>query len=74
MSRKVRPRSPSQRHGRMSSERHFLAIHALVELKATEALPRLRQLLDDNARSNFGKLESVAEAAQAAIAKLQSLN
>jgi hypothetical protein len=29
-------------------------------------------LLDDKARSNFGKLESVAEAAQAAIAKLQS--
>jgi HEAT repeat protein len=51
-----------------------LAIHALVDLRATEALPRLRQLLDDNARSNFGKLESVAEAAQAAIAKLQSPN
>jgi HEAT repeat protein len=49
-----------------------LAIHALVELKASGALPRLRQLLDDNARSNFDKFESVAEAAQAAIAKLQS--
>jgi HEAT repeat protein len=49
-----------------------LAIHALVELKATEALPRLRQLLGDNERSNFGNLESVAEAAQAAIVKLQS--
>jgi HEAT repeat protein len=49
-----------------------LAIYALVELKATEALPRLRQLLDDNARSNFDKFESVAEAAQAAIGKLQS--
>ncbi len=48
-----------------------LAIHALVELKATESLPRLRQLLKDNARSNFDKLESVAEAAQKAIAKLQ---
>ena len=48
-----------------------LAIYALVELKATEALPRLRQLLDDNARSNFEKSESVAEAAQAAIAKLR---
>jgi HEAT repeat protein len=52
----------------------ILAIHALVDLKATEALPRLRQLLDENARSNFGKLESVAEAAQAAITKLQSPN
>ena len=49
-----------------------LAIYALVELKATEALPRLRQLLDDNARSSIYKLESVAEAAQAAIAKLQT--
>ena len=49
-----------------------LAVYALVELKATEALPRLRQLLDDDARSNFGKLESVAEAAQTAIVKLQS--
>jgi HEAT repeat protein len=48
-----------------------LAIYALVELKATEALPRLRQLLGDNAKPNFGKLESVADAAQAAIAKLQ---
>jgi HEAT repeat protein len=51
-----------------------LAIGALVDLKATEALPRLRQLLDDNARSNFGKLESVAGAAQAAINKLQQPN
>jgi HEAT repeat protein len=51
-----------------------LAIHALVDLRATEALPRLRQLLDDNARTNFGKLESVGEAAQAGIAKLQSPN
>jgi HEAT repeat protein len=48
-----------------------LAIHALVDLKATEALPRLRQLLSDNEKSTFGKLESVADAAQAAIAKLQ---
>jgi HEAT repeat protein len=49
-----------------------LAIHALGNLKATEALPRLRQLLSDNERSNFDRLESVAEAAQAAIAKLES--
>jgi HEAT repeat protein len=47
-----------------------LAIHALIELKATESLPRLRQLLGDNERCSFDKLESVAEAAQAAIAKL----
>jgi hypothetical protein len=49
-----------------------LAIYALVELKATEALPRLRQLLDDNARPKFGSFESVVEAAQAAITKLES--
>jgi HEAT repeat protein len=49
-----------------------LAIYALVELRATEAMPRLRQLLDDDAKSNFGKLESVADAARAAIAGLSS--
>jgi HEAT repeat protein len=48
-----------------------LAIYALVDLKATDAVPRLRQLLDDHARSNIYKLESVAEAAQAAIVKLE---
>jgi HEAT repeat protein len=48
-----------------------LAIYALVDLKATEALPRLRQLLSDNEKSNVYKLESVADAARAAIAKLQ---
>jgi HEAT repeat protein len=49
-----------------------LSIYALVELKAVDSLPQLRQLLDDPSKSNFGKQESVAEAAQAAIAKLQS--
>ncbi len=48
-----------------------LAIHALVELKANEALPRLRQILGDNERSNFGKLESVAEAVRSAIDTLE---
>ena len=48
-----------------------LAIHALVELKATEALPRLRQLFDDGAKSTFDKLESVAYASQTAVAQLQ---
>jgi HEAT repeat protein len=50
-----------------------LAIDALVERKATEALPRLRQLLHDNARPDgfFDESESVSEAAQAAIAELQ---
>jgi HEAT repeat protein len=49
-----------------------LAIHALVELKATDALPRLRQLLADNERANFDKSESVAETARDAIAELQA--
>lgn len=48
-----------------------LAIYALVELKATDALPTLQQLLSDNERSDFDKLESVADAARDAIAKLQ---
>jgi HEAT repeat protein len=48
-----------------------LAIYALAELKAIEALPRLRILLDDHVRSNFGKLEPVADAARGAIAALQ---
>jgi hypothetical protein len=46
-----------------------LAIHALEDLKASEALPKLRELLADNERCNFDKLESVAHAAQSAIAK-----
>ena len=58
----------SDRHASM----RVLAIYALVELKAMEALPRLRQLLDDNGRPNFGRFESVVEAAQAAIATLES--
>lgn len=49
-----------------------LAIYGLRDLRATEALPRLRELLYDNERCSFDKLESVAEAAQAAIAMIQS--
>jgi HEAT repeat protein len=36
-----------------------LAIYALEQLHAVEALPRLRALLNDNDRSNFGDLVSV---------------
>lgn len=50
-----------------------LAIHALEKLEATEALPRLRQLLGDNEKSNFDKLESVAQAAEATIARLSRI-
>ncbi len=45
-----------------------LAISALEKLNAREALPRLRELLQDNRRSNFGERTTVAEAARHAIA------
>ena len=47
------------------------AIYALETLKAKEALPRLNALLNDHRKSNFGAQVSVADAAKAAIAKLQ---
>ncbi len=48
-----------------------IAIDALVELKATEALPRLRQLVDDNARSNFGKPNRLPKPRRLQFRKLQ---
>ena len=48
-----------------------LAIYALETLNAKEAVPRLIALLGDHRKSNFGAQVSVAEAAKAAIAKLQ---
>jgi HEAT repeat protein len=45
-----------------------LAISALETLSAREALPRLRELLHDTRRSNFGNRVTVAEAARRAIA------
>jgi HEAT repeat protein len=48
-----------------------LSIYALETLNAKEALPRLISLLDDHRKSNFGAQVSAAEAAKAAIAKLQ---
>jgi hypothetical protein len=50
-----------------------LAIFALSRLNAREALPALRELLQDNRRSNFGDLTTVAEAARRAIAAIGSL-
>jgi hypothetical protein len=49
-----------------------LAILSLEKLKAREAVPRLRELLNDSDRSNFGKGMSVAEAAQTAITNLET--
>jgi HEAT repeat protein len=48
-----------------------MAIEILADLKAIEALPRLRQLLDDKERANFGKQQSVTDTARDAIAKLR---
>lgn len=48
-----------------------LAIKALANLNATEALPQLRLLLNDQERCNFDKFESVADAAKEAITALQ---
>jgi HEAT repeat protein len=45
-----------------------LPIFALVKLNAREALPKLRELLHDKRRSNFGDRTTVAEAAKRAIA------
>jgi hypothetical protein len=48
-----------------------LAIDALVQLNAKEALPELRTLLGDNEKIHFDGLGTVAEAAKSAIAKLE---
>jgi HEAT repeat protein len=48
-------------------------IQALVELGAKEALPNLRTLLNDNEKSRLGEPVTVAQAASAAIVKLEKL-
>jgi len=48
------------------------AIQALAELGATEALPNLRALLNDNEKSRLGTPVTVAETARAAIVKLET--
>jgi HEAT repeat protein len=49
-----------------------LAIYGLERLRAKEALPTLYRLLNDNERSNFGHLVTVAAAAKTAIAELEA--
>ena len=44
-----------------------LAIYALEQLNAHEALPRLSQLLHDSRRSSVGESVTVAEVARRAI-------
>ena len=53
-----------------SPDMRVLAICALEKLNAKEALPRLRVLLNDDARIHFDGLGSVATAARVAIANL----
>jgi HEAT repeat protein len=48
-----------------------LIIYALEELRAKEAIPRLRTLVHDKRTSTFGALVSVSEAAKGALATLQ---
>jgi HEAT repeat protein len=48
-----------------------VVIFALETLKAREALPRLQQLLNDNDRTDFGDLTTVADAADEAIIELK---
>jgi len=47
------------------------AIHALVKLRAKEALPHLRALLNDHAMPSAGDQVSVADTANTAITELQ---
>jgi HEAT repeat protein len=50
-----------------------LAIYALEQLNATQALPRLEDLLNDSEKSTFDRGVPVSEAARDAIMKLESL-
>jgi HEAT repeat protein len=56
-----------------SPDMRVLAIYALEQLDAKQALPQLRTLLDDSERIHFDGLGTVAEAAKTAIAKLQEM-
>ena len=59
-----------QRTERDDPSARVLAIYALEKLEARDALPRLRELLQDDRRSNFGDRTTVAEAARHAIATI----
>jgi HEAT repeat protein len=54
-----------------SPDMRVLAIDALQQLKAKEALPKIRTLLNDQEKTHFDGLIPVAEAAKAAVASLQ---
>jgi HEAT repeat protein len=57
--------------GDNSQDMRVLAIYDLEKLKAKEALPQLRTLLDDDEKIHFDGFGTVAEAARAAIATLR---
>jgi hypothetical protein len=48
-----------------------LAIYGLEQLHATDAIPALRRLLEDHQRTTFGNQVPVADAARAAITKME---
>jgi HEAT repeat protein len=50
----------------------YLAILSLVDLRATEALPKIRQLTDDQQRTHIDRLISVGTAAREAVASLDT--
>jgi HEAT repeat protein len=55
-----------------SSDMRVSAISALEKLRAGDALPHLYTLLNDHEKTHFGAQVSVAEAAKAAIAALET--
>lgn len=56
----------------VSPDMRVLAIYALEQLRAKEALPELRLLRQDDATIHFDGLGTVAQAAEAAISKLEA--
>jgi|SRR5580704_1092975 HEAT repeat protein len=60
-----------QRLSDKNPDMRVLAVYALEKLRAKEALPHLRVLLDDNEEIHFDGLGTVSEAAKGAIANLE---
>jgi HEAT repeat protein len=59
--------------GDNSPDMRVLAIYALEKLKAKEALPQLRALIDDDEKIHFDGLGTVGEAAKGAIVTLSEI-
>ena len=56
-----------------SPDMRVLSIYALQQMHAKEALPELRLLMQDDATIHFDGLGTVAEAARAAVSKLEAM-